>query len=84
VPASIAVGQSVVWYFDEYTGVRAIGHNGAYLGVSTDMWLDLATGAGFVLLTNGGPYLLEGDATTQLAAMTAMNVKLMSLAHALP
>jgi CubicO group peptidase (beta-lactamase class C family) len=84
VPASITSGQSVIWYFDDYSGVRAIGHNGAYYGVSTDMWLDLATGAGFVLLTNGGPYMLEGPATTELAAMTAMDVKLMALARALP
>jgi CubicO group peptidase (beta-lactamase class C family) len=47
-------------YWDD--GNRSlIGHSGAYIGMSTDMYFDTATGGGFVLLTNANVYLDHTD-----------------------
>jgi CubicO group peptidase (beta-lactamase class C family) len=53
---SVAADQGLVWYYGYDGPTRILGHNGAYLGISTDMWFDPATGAGYVLLTNSGAY----------------------------
>jgi CubicO group peptidase (beta-lactamase class C family) len=78
-------GQGLIWFYSHDDATSVLGHNGAFLGVSTDMWFDPATNAGYVLLTNGGTYMDDYDGTTPAsAAMSALNVKLMDLAHALP
>jgi hypothetical protein len=57
-----------------------MGHNGSYYGVTTDMWFDPITRAGYVLLTNGGAYMTGDDA--QNYAMTELNDYLTQLAAA--
>jgi CubicO group peptidase (beta-lactamase class C family) len=76
--------QGIVWYFEDQGSTRVLGHNGAYLGISTDMHFDPADGAGYVLLTNGGVYYPDDASNAQLDAMTAMNGKLLALAKSYP
>ncbi len=84
---SVAPDQGLIWFFWFDQSTRILGHNGAYLGASTDMWFDPATNAGYIILTNGGVYFDHFADTTEspdVAAMDAINFKLMDLAHALP
>jgi CubicO group peptidase (beta-lactamase class C family) len=75
-----------------YDGRLVLGHSGGFLGVSTEMWFDPATGAGWVLLTNGSAYYNtyvidktgEPGVPSHGSAMTAMSAKLLEIATALP
>jgi CubicO group peptidase (beta-lactamase class C family) len=49
--------EGLAWEYFSFGGRAVVGHSGIDVGVSTDMWFDPATGAGFVLLTNGDVYL---------------------------
>jgi CubicO group peptidase (beta-lactamase class C family) len=63
-----------------YDGNRTlIGHEGAYIGMSTDMYFDTATGGGFVLLTNGNVYLDHTDGDPQIQAMTDIDNALLGI-----
>ena len=70
--------QGLILYSSNSGGAAMLGHNGATLGGSTDMWFEPQTGAGYVLLTNGDAYLNGNDA--QVAAMTELNDELARLA----
>jgi len=76
--------QGLIWGYAFDNDTHVLGHSGAYYGVSTDMWFDPATGAGYVLLTNGGVYFDDKNPSPQVAAMNDLNFKLMELALALP
>jgi CubicO group peptidase (beta-lactamase class C family) len=82
---SVDAHQGLIWFYSQDQSTKVLGHNGAYLGVSTDMWFDPATSTGYVLLTNGGTYYDDENGTSpEYDAMSAINYKLMDLAHALP
>jgi CubicO group peptidase (beta-lactamase class C family) len=71
-----------VFYQEAYGKTRLLGHGGADMGVSTEMYFDPETTAGFVLLTNGNVRMTY-DAGPN-AAMDAMCDKLIELAKTLP
>ena len=59
---SLDPDQGLIWYFETgLNGERVLGHSGAYLGVSTDMYFEPTSNAGYVVLANGGTYF---DANT--------------------
>ncbi len=72
--------QALMLFYAPANGHDVLGHNGATLGGSTDMWFDPKTGAGWVLLTNGDAYLDGTDA--QVDAMTRLNELLARAADA--
>jgi CubicO group peptidase (beta-lactamase class C family) len=74
--------QGLILYSENKGGTSVVGHSGSYYGVSTDMWFDPATSAGYVLLTNGGAYMNAND--PQLRAMEEMNLELLRLAESVP
>jgi CubicO group peptidase (beta-lactamase class C family) len=81
---NVEPSQALSLYYEDRDGTRVLGHNGADTGVSTDMWLDPKDNSGYVLLTNGTLYLDDNPPQAEVDAMSAMNGKLLSLAHALP
>jgi CubicO group peptidase (beta-lactamase class C family) len=78
----IQSGQGLILFSQDVGGTTVIGHNGADQGVSTEMFLDPASGSGYVILTNGSANLR--DSTSQSNAMDAMSAKLLDLAKTLP
>jgi CubicO group peptidase (beta-lactamase class C family) len=68
-------------------GPRLDGHVGVDTGVSTDMWFDPATGAGFVVLTNSDVYdshfdqLSSGNYGPEVQAMVDLENALLALAE---
>ena len=48
--------EGLSWQYNTVAGRSLVGHWGVDIGVSTDMWLDPATGAGYIVLTNGDVY----------------------------
>ncbi len=70
-------GQGLIWYFDtEPDGESVLGHSGAYLGVSTDMYFDPSSNAGYLVLTNGGTYYDE-DTGSAVDALEAIGQRLL-------
>jgi CubicO group peptidase (beta-lactamase class C family) len=61
VPA-IDPTQGLIFYSIDYAGRTMLGHNGAYLGASADVYFDLSDGTGFIVLTNGDTYLYGSNA----------------------
>ena len=74
--------QALMLFYATANGREVLGHNGATLGGSTDMWFDPKTGDGWVLLTNGDAYLDGTDA--QVDAMSMLNDDLARMAASLP
>ena len=75
-----AANQGLIWYYTmEVDGTEVLGHTGAYIGVSTDMYFDPKTNNGYVLLTNGGVYLDHAKGP-EVDAMYAIDVKLLATA----
>ena len=68
-----------MWELETIGGKQLMGHGGSDLGVSTMMLFDPATGAGFVVLTNGNVYA-NGD-PTQLQALDEIYSKMLELAE---
>jgi CubicO group peptidase (beta-lactamase class C family) len=48
--------EGLSWEYNVVGGHSLVGHWGVDVGVSTDMWFDPATGAGYITLTNGDVY----------------------------
>jgi CubicO group peptidase (beta-lactamase class C family) len=48
--------EGLSWEYNVVGGHSLVGHWGVDVGVSTDMWLDPSTGAGYITLTNGDVY----------------------------
>jgi CubicO group peptidase (beta-lactamase class C family) len=48
--------EGLSWEYNVVGGHSLVGHWGVDVGVSTDMWLDPGTGAGYITLTNGDVY----------------------------
>ena len=76
--------QGLIWYYTDDDSTRVLGHSGGYFGVSTDMYFDPATGAGYVILMNGGQMLANYADDAANAAIYALNVEMMGLANSLP
>jgi CubicO group peptidase (beta-lactamase class C family) len=74
--------QGLTFYFDTKGGKDVLGHDGADKGVSTQMFFDPKTKAGYVLLMNARDQLDDIDAADQ--AIAKMTDKLMELAVTLP
>jgi CubicO group peptidase (beta-lactamase class C family) len=64
------------WELTSIGTYDVIGHEGGDNGLSTDMYFDPATGAGFILLTNGDVYL-HIDSGPRYDAMVALDEKLL-------
>lgn len=79
--AAIDPDQGLIWYYIQYEGRRMIGHNGAYLGTSTDMYFDPTDGVGFIVLTNGDTYLSGTQA--EVDALDAIERRLLQEAAGL-
>lgn len=45
--------QGLIWYYKQLKGRRLIGHNGAEMGINTEMFFDPQTQVGVVMLSNG-------------------------------
>jgi CubicO group peptidase (beta-lactamase class C family) len=71
--------EGLQWEFETIGGTKVIEHGGSDLGVSTMMRFDPATGAGFVVLTNGNVYG-NGD-PAQLGALDEIYAKVLSVAE---
>jgi len=71
--------EGLQWEFDTIGGTQVIGHGGSDLGVSTMIAFDPATGAGFVVLTNGNVYS-NGDAA-QIQALDEIYAEILQLAE---
>ena len=56
-----------------------VGHSGMYLGTSTDMYFDPATGAGFIMLSNGNLYGYDSD--RRVASMVRLERRLLEVAE---
>ena len=69
--------EGLSWEFVALSGHMLIGHSGADSGVSTDMYFDPMTGAGFVVLTNGG---VDFD-PTRTSALIAIDAELLERAE---
>jgi CubicO group peptidase (beta-lactamase class C family) len=78
---SIEPSQGLIWYTDTRAGTTLLGHNGDDQGVSTEMFFDPQTKAGYVLLMNSNR--TTSDATLN-GAVTKMGTKLLDLAKTLP
>jgi CubicO group peptidase (beta-lactamase class C family) len=80
----VAPAQGLTFYFDDTkaTSKDLLGHEGADKGVSTQMFFDPKTKAGYVLLMNARDQLDDTDAVDQ--AIGNMTNKLMELAVTLP
>jgi CubicO group peptidase (beta-lactamase class C family) len=70
--------EGLMWEFETLGGKQVIEHGGSDIGVSTMMRFDPATGAGFVVLTNGNVYG-NGD-PAQLQALDEIYAKMLELA----
>jgi len=46
--------QGLIWYSQRLDGRTLWGHNGGNYGISSEMWMDRATGEGVIFLANGG------------------------------
>lgn len=79
---SIDPTQGFFFYYETHGKTQLLGHGGADTGVSTEMYFDPETTAGFVLLTNGDVRMTD-DAGPN-AAMDAMCDRLIELAQTLP
>ena len=75
-------GQGLIWYYSRDQTTQVLGHSGTYYGASTDMWFDPLTGAGYVLLMNGGVYF-DYSTGPQMDAVYQIDDKLLSIAEAL-
>jgi CubicO group peptidase (beta-lactamase class C family) len=80
--------EGLSWEFFTFGGTQTFGHSGADTGTSADMYFDPATGAGFVLLTNGSVYSnffaqFEADdlSVPQLRAMMNLDVRFLQMAE---
>jgi CubicO group peptidase (beta-lactamase class C family) len=78
--------EGLSWQRYSFGGHDVIGHSGVDNGVSTDMWLDPETGAGFIVLTNGDVYLahwndFEAGTGTEVGAMIDIETDLLELAE---
>jgi CubicO group peptidase (beta-lactamase class C family) len=76
--------QGIIWHYDSGMGTKVFGHTGGYFGVTTDMEFDPATGAGYVVLMNGGEMSTGFSDEEIVSAVTAVSAKLLALAEALP
>jgi CubicO group peptidase (beta-lactamase class C family) len=64
--------EGLQWEFATIGAYDVIGHEGGDNGLSTDMYFDPRTGAGFILLTNGDVYL-SYDSGPKYDAMLAID-----------
>jgi CubicO group peptidase (beta-lactamase class C family) len=71
--------EGLQWEPEMLAGKMLLGHGGSDTGVSTMIQFDPATGAGFVVLTNGNVYS-NGD-PAQLAALNGIYEKMLELAE---
>jgi CubicO group peptidase (beta-lactamase class C family) len=71
--------EGLQWELETIGGRQLMGHGGSDLGVSTMMLFDPATGAGFVVLTNGNVYG-NGD-PAQLSALDEIYGKILDIAE---
>jgi CubicO group peptidase (beta-lactamase class C family) len=71
--------QGLVFYTSTSGSTPVIGHSGIDFGVSTDMWFDPSTSAGYVLLTNGSTY--QDGSDPEIQAFDEMNAELLRLAQ---
>jgi CubicO group peptidase (beta-lactamase class C family) len=74
--------QGLILFTEDVGGTTVMGHDGADMGVSTDMFFDPSTGNGYIVLTNGSANYDGSD--DERAALTAINEKLLELARTLP
>jgi CubicO group peptidase (beta-lactamase class C family) len=58
---SIAPGQGLGWFTADDDDDSVLGHNGAYIGASTEVLFDRARNVGVVVLTNGPAYMDERE-----------------------
>ena len=76
--------QGLLWYYAaDGAGRRLLGHNGAYIGTSCDMFYEPTRGAGFIMLANGGTYY-DFDDGAQIDALERITLKLTDAALTLP
>ena len=78
--------EGLAWQTYKFGGRDVIGHSGVDNGVSTDMWLDPVTGAGFIVLTNSDVYLahladFEAGTGPEIGAMLEIEGDLLELAE---
>jgi CubicO group peptidase (beta-lactamase class C family) len=57
----------LAWRYWTVGARTLIGHGGAYLGASTDLWFDPANRAGFVFLSNGDLFFRDGTSAENQA-----------------
>jgi CubicO group peptidase (beta-lactamase class C family) len=77
----ISDGQGLILFQQDTGGTTVIGHNGADHGVSTEMFFDQDTGAGYIVLTNGGANM-DGIQSEE-DALDDIQAKLLELAQSL-
>jgi CubicO group peptidase (beta-lactamase class C family) len=79
--------EGLSWERFAFGGHAVLGHSGIDKGISTDMWFDPTTGAGFVVLTNGNVYLSHigqfdsGSYGPEIQAVLDLETDLLSLAE---
>lgn len=72
--------QGLLWYYERDTANRRLlGHSGAYIGTSCDLYYLPSAKAGYIILTNGGTYY-DYDDGPELDALSAMGKLLMDKA----
>jgi CubicO group peptidase (beta-lactamase class C family) len=80
-------GEGLSWETFTFGGHRVLGHSGVDQGISTDMWFDPATGAGFIVLTNSNVFLAHyaqfnsGNYGPELQAVVDLETELLALAE---
>jgi CubicO group peptidase (beta-lactamase class C family) len=78
--------QGLSWQYFALAGRSLVGHSGVDRGVSTDMWFDPATGAGFVVLTNSNVYwdhwneFVSGNYGPEIRALLQIERRLLKMA----
>jgi CubicO group peptidase (beta-lactamase class C family) len=82
VATSIAQGQGIVFFSETKGGKSVFGHDGSDKGVTTQMFFDPKTKAGYVILMNARDQLDDIEVADN--AINAMTDKLMELARTLP
>lgn len=80
---SVRPQQLLGWYEDDWLGRTFVGHNGADEGVSTEMYFDPVSRAGYVVLTNSSQNLAPDENPDGQRAFEEISTKLYELGRTL-
>jgi CubicO group peptidase (beta-lactamase class C family) len=77
-----APGDALGWQVRTFGGRRVVGHEGEDSGASTGLYLDMASGAGAVVVANGDAF--QGEDSERATALGDLVEKLLASARLLP